>query len=240
MTVLIHCPVEECEKTYKTEAGRDDHIKAKHPDYKPATPPEKNDKPNAPENPPGDTGPREQSDVEAELRARVAELEAELEKPAGKRLLSKPVKPITDEELEPLVQKAAKLLWDRNRKIEDAGRRSHEGRHDEADALVAEAEKLELEAAPLCAKVAGVPIGELAFKVKRGKGGNKTKYGYGVNVRRGCLRVVLRDGRRLKIDVADLSRAKWDYVHDNEPDLRRRTSVTPGAWQGRKTVPALR
>lgn len=173
----------------------------------------------------------------ASLKKQLAEQAEQIAELLGKKP-AKPVAAIGDEELSTYVTKAGELLFERNLKLKEAEVLEQKAEFAKKKAVLAEATALELEALPLCAKAACVGVDDIISRSRRVKGGKVERFNYAINIRNGLLRIVLNNGSRLKIDVADLDRAKWDYVHDKPgmvgPNKR------PARWQNRPQKEVLR
>jgi len=167
------------------------------------------------------------------LRRQVrAHAEAEAEKLEG------PVSPIGDEKLSPHVTAAAELIYERNTLKRDAFLAKRDGKMIDYEEKMKSVHDLERKAAEHCAKVACVPVERIVCAERRANGRTE-KIDYGINVRDGLLRIVLTNGSRLKIDVANYARAKWDYVHDSDGRVVG-PNRTPAKWRGRPQQAVLR
>ena len=150
------------------------------------------------------------------------------------------VEPISDGELHDLLKKCGRLLFDRNRSLEMADRKKKVGDHDAAERLVLEAEALERKAVPIAADIACVPVERISHKTRRDKDGKSEVYARGINVRDGIIRIVLDNSARLKVDIGNIARAKWDYVHDTNGSKGKVANRPPARWRGRKQLASLR
>jgi hypothetical protein len=183
--------------------------------------------------------PRAASDPDViALKRQLAAALERIDELEGKRP-AKPVPAISDKELGTAVGKAADLLEQRNAKLAEAADAREAKDRTKEKAALKDAEVLELSALPYCAKAACVDVKDIICQSRRVKSGAIERFNYAVNVRNGLLRIVLANGSRLKIDIADLDRAKWDYVHDNGGKVTG-TNKRPARWQGRPQEDILR
>jgi len=242
----LKCPVDECERLYRSDKGLTDHMTAKHPNWQPAekSPPADDiDKSKA--TPDEETKKLKPPTVEDKLALALAEnerLREELLGAKGDTPAVVTVKPITDKVLAQHVRDCAKLVVRRNLERDHIVKKTKQGLLDEAEEHEKAADVFDSQAAEIAAKVACVKAKNIMARTRRdSETGDIIRYDYAVNVRNGALRIVLTNGSRVKVDVRDVHRAKWDYTHDRNPKSNKRiANRTPAAWQGRDQVPVMR